>query len=184
MKRKTLDQYPAAFQEQIVSQLHPKTIAALRAGPTPRGAKAPAAALIPAKQTSGKGTAFTNASGYPLNLWLDYRVPSLNTIIGGGRWTKAKHAGKAKPALAAALAVCKNYPRQGSERLHVLITCYVIRLRDADNICPKFLIDLFREAGLLRNDDPSCMALTVNPEVRVRKRNLEGTKVTIVPALP
>lgn len=162
-----LHKLPRHLQDQVARSLwpHPQTGAHQAPNgdwPAPRGVPSP----------------------YPLILWLDYRVPSLNTVIGGGRWTKKKHDTVAAKALNAALAVMPGYPRQGSERLHVLVTSYVIQVRDPDNPTQKFLLDQMRKTGLLRNDDPGSIALTVNPEVKVGKRKLEGTKIVIVPALP
>lgn len=121
---------------------------------------------------------------YPLTLWLDYRVPSLNTLLGKNRFALMRHKAAAREALAATLADFPGYPQNPAGRMHVLVTCYVCQPRDADNPCPKLVIDALRHAGLLRDDDPGAMALTVNPEVKVAKRKLEGTKIVIVPALP
>lgn len=163
MKRFTLSSLRPGLQEQVVAALHPAKPSPARKNATLRPPTHPV---------------------YPFTLWLDYRVPSLNTVLGGGIWTKTKHDRLAANALHAALAICPSYPRQGSGRLHVIVTCYVCQPRDADNPTTKFLNDQLRKCGLLRNDDPSCMALTVNPEVKVNKRKLEGTKLTLVECLP
>ncbi len=174
MPRRTLDQYPARLQGQIVAALHPKMPPQASASPAPRPAKPLAGMVTPTKQTSGKCGAY----GYPFTIYLSYRVPSLNRV--SGRWGKVEANRVAAKALAAVLPILGKYPRQGATRLHLLYTSYVCQLRDVDNPTTKFLNDAFRAAGLLRNDDPACMTLTYNPEVRVNKRALEGTKVTFV----
>lgn len=121
------------------------------------------------------------SSPYPLNLWLDYRVPSLNRLLGRVRVTIAEK-GKAKEAVNAALAVVRDYPRAPG-RMHVVFTCYVCQPRDADNPVTKFVNDALRYAGVLLTDDRAGMVLTVNPDVKVSTRKEEGTKVVIVPAL-
>lgn len=120
---------------------------------------------------------------YPFTLWLDYRIPSLNPLLGR-KWRAIKEKTLAKEALAAALAFAPGFPRAGPGRMHVIITSYVCQPRDTDNPVPKFLIDQLRYAGVLRDDDPGSMFHTMQPEVRVAKRKQEGTKVTIAEALP
>ncbi len=120
---------------------------------------------------------------YPFSLWLDYRIPSLNPLLGR-KWRAIKEKTVAKKALAAALLVARNLPKNPAGRMHVIITSYVCQPRDTDNPVPKFLIDQLRYAGILRDDDPGSMFHTMNPEVKVAKRKLEGTKVTIAEALP
>lgn len=176
MPRRTLDQYSKGHQAEILAQLHPGMMEQRPHSPTTRPAKplkrvnTAAAQAKPATDT-GKGS-------YPFTIWLDYRVPSLNTI--SGRWGKVAANRVASQALAAALPLLGRYPRQGAGRLHLIYTSYVCHLRDADNPTTKFMNDALRAAGLLRNDDRTCMALTYNLEVRVRKRALEGTKVMFV----
>ncbi len=174
--RRTLADYNPAVQGQILAAIHPPKLSHPAQQPATIEAKAPVGVTVAScDQRPAKAI-------YPFTICLSYRVPSLNTI--SGRWGKVKANRVAKKALAVVLAVTPSYPRQPiGTRLHVIYTSYVCQLRDADNPTTKFLNDAFRAAGLLRNDDPSCMALTVNPEVRVRKRALEGTRVTFVEAL-
>lgn len=124
------------------------------------------------------------SSPYPLTLWLDYHIPSLNTVLGKTPWAVVKMKKKSAAAVHAALAVMGKYPQNPKGRMHVIITCYVCQPRDTDNPVPKFMIDEFRACGILRDDDPGSMFHTMNPEVRVSKRKLEGTKVVICQALP
>lgn len=210
MKRKTLDQYPSKYQDMIVGALHPakappKPIAHQSAWPALPDLFNPScpcercgderarlhekhigAPLTPAKPPHSVFQAPEAAkipSAYPFTLWLDYRVPSLNTITG--QWGKVSANRDAAKALDAILPILGRYPRQPQgTRLLLIYTCYVCQLRDADNPTTKFLNDQFRRVGLLLNDDPACMALLVNPEVKVGKRCLEGTKVTFTEALP
>lgn len=123
---------------------------------------------------------------WPFTVWINYRVPSLNAVLFK-HWRAVRRVkAEAAKALDAALAVwpASSWPAQGNERVHVVITCFVIQPRDADNPTPKFLIDALRARGILRDDDPGSMALTVNPDVRVAGRALEGTRVTIAEAMP
>ncbi len=192
--RRTLADYNPAIQAQILGALHPPKPSQPAQRPAPARAKAKAGAVIPPKranaaktsrpenQPSGYAVNFTEPSAYPFTIWLSYRVPSLNTI--GGQWGKVAANRTAAKALSAVLPIMGNYPRQpAGVRLHLFYTSYVCQLRDADNPTTKFLNDQFRAVGLLRNDDPTCMALTVNPEVRVSKRALEGTRITFAEAL-
>ncbi len=140
--------------------------------PSQLGADAPARGAAPPDRPDAV---------FPFTIWLPYRVPSLNALLGRGRWVRREAKAAAKAALASALAGAP-FPRQGGARVHVSVTCFVLQVRDADNPCPKFLIDQLRYAGILRDDHRGCMALTVNPDVRVRSRKLEGTRLTLVEA--
>jgi len=176
MPRRTIAQYRRGLQEQIVASLHPGTAPQASASLAPRPETASmrvfGCSIPPNPATAAK------SAPYPFTLWLDYRVPSLNRV--SGRWGKVQANRVAAKALAAVLPILGRYPRQGATRLHLIYTSYVCQLRDVDNPTTKFLNDQLRACGILRNDDPSCMTLTYNPEVRVRKRALEGTKLTIV----
>lgn len=121
---------------------------------------------------------------WPVSLWLAYHVPSLNRLLFRSPWQLREIKAAATAPLVEALAALPARPAQGRERVHVVVTCFVLKVRDADNPCPKFLIDALRAARVLRDDDPGSMALTVNPDVRVRRRAECGTRVTIAEALP
>ncbi len=118
----------------------------------------------------------------PFTVWVPYHVPSLNTLLGKNYRVLCQL--KRKAAEAWHNATDGRPGSAGPGRLHLIVTCFVIQPRDADNICVKHLVDAIRHAGYLRNDDPASMALTINPEVRVSKRKEQGTRVTIAPSLP
>jgi len=174
--RKALSDYPPHIQDQIGRALHGPKRPILA---TPRPESPPEPVQIP--QTQPKAA---KQPLYPFTLWLEYRVPSLNTVLYRSRWSVAQNKTVAKKALYNCLRqLGASYPTSPKGMMHVLITCYVIRLRDADNSCCKFLIDQMRYAALLKDDDPGSMELTVR-QVRVSKRKLEGTKVVLAEALP
>lgn len=66
----------------------------------------------------------------------------------------------------------------GNARLRVKITSYRCRLLDADNLCPKFLIDALRYQGKIPDDSPDHIILEVGQE-KVATRTEEGTLVEI-----
>lgn len=158
----------------------------------PRGLQDQVAALLhrgrneSAKTTNGISDhdRLLGAPTYPFTIWLDYQVPSLNTLLGKNWRVLIPIKRLARDSLALALMKHGAHPTAPAGRMHVILTSYVITPRDSDNPCPKFLIDAVRRCGLLRDDDPQSMALTYNPEVRVHTEAAEGTRLTIVEALP
>lgn len=66
-------------------------------------------------------------------------------------------------------------------RVHILIVSYVCgNIRDEDNICPKFFIDCLRYAGLIRDDCPGVVKVSVE-EKRVSTKKEEGCEIVITP---
>jgi len=65
-------------------------------------------------------------------------------------------------------------------RLRVTITSYRCRLLDADNLCPKFLIDALRYKHLIPDDSPEHIVLEVRQQ-KVAHKPEEGTVVEIAP---
>lgn len=63
-------------------------------------------------------------------------------------------------------------------RLRVAITSRRCRLIDADNLCPKFLIDAMRYEHLIPDDSPDHIILEVHQE-KVAHKSEEGTLVEI-----
>jgi len=63
-------------------------------------------------------------------------------------------------------------------RFCVTITSYRCRLLDADNLCPKFLIDALRYKGLIPDDSPDHIILEVRQQ-KVDSKAKEGTLVEI-----
>ena len=64
--------------------------------------------------------------------------------------------------------------------LRVTITSYRCRLLDADNLCPKFLIDALRYEQLIPDDSPDHIILEVRQQ-KVDGKAKEGTLVEITP---
>lgn len=172
----SIDKLSPRYQEQVGAVLH----ASPHAKPSSRGDLTPVPASGRPKATppaKGQGSA-----AYPLSIWLDYIVPSLNRILRKHWSTLGREKKDAQDCLLEALAVMpRRAPATG--RIHLLVTLYRVRLIDPDNAFPKPLIDCMRAARLLVDDDPSCLDLTIR-QVRVSKRKLEGTKLTLVEALP
>lgn len=65
-------------------------------------------------------------------------------------------------------------------RFRVTITSYRCRLLDADNLCPKFLIDALRYEQLIPDDSPDHIILEVRQQ-KVDGKAKEGTLVEITP---
>ena len=76
--------------------------------------------------------------------------------------------------------------REGKEegasrtRLRVVITSYRSRLTDADNLCPKWIIDALRYKQLIPDDSPEHIVLEVRQQ-KVDSKLKEGTLVEITP---
>jgi hypothetical protein len=68
--------------------------------------------------------------------------------------------------------------KEGSSRVIVRITSFRQRLVDADNACGKSLVDGLRYAGLIPNDRPQDIELTVTQEKCGKKE--ERTEVELV----
>lgn len=70
----------------------------------------------------------------------------------------------------------------GEGRAHVSIERRSLKLLDKDNLygSVKFLCDALRYAGLIADDDPESIELTVTQR-RVRHRAETGTEVTVAP---
>lgn len=66
----------------------------------------------------------------------------------------------------------------GRPRLRVTITSYRCRLLDADNLCPKFLIDALRYKGKIPDDSPDHIILELRQE-KIATKTQEGTLVEI-----
>ncbi len=178
-----ISKFPKRIQDQIAAKLYPETTDSLPGTGPSAGDLAQVGTLTAPLADRGliKGI---SGGVYPFMLWLDYHIPSLNTVLGFKPWAIVKRKQVAKDALHAALQYLGKYPQNPKGRMHVLLTSYVLKPRDTDNPIPKFLIDELRYCGLLRNDDPGSMFHTMNPEVRVSKRKLCGTKIIITQALP
>jgi len=86
-----------------------------------------------------------------LRITLKYRLPSLNRLFGMNHWQRT--------------------PRKegGKTRLRVVVTSRRCRLLDPDNVCPKYVIDLLRYGGVLRDDSPDLIDLEIRQE-RVSKK--------------
>lgn len=66
-------------------------------------------------------------------------------------------------------------------RVLVSVTSYCCGTqRDSDNICPKYFLDCCRYAGLIRDDCPGTVQLTVKEE-RVSTKKEEGCEIVIMP---
>lgn len=65
-------------------------------------------------------------------------------------------------------------------RVIVRVKSFRCRLLDPDNLCPKYLIDGLRHAGLIRDDSPQDIILEVSQE-RVATRKEECTQIQIEP---
>ena len=63
-------------------------------------------------------------------------------------------------------------------RVAVSITAFQVRLLDPDNLCPKHLIDGLRYAGLIHDDNPEEIILTVSQK-KVRTKEEERTEVEL-----
>lgn len=119
----------------------------------------------------------------PLTLWLDYKVPSLNRILGQ-HWThlhREKHV--AELALKKSLAEKELFGLTAPLcKIHLVVTMYRRQPIDPDNSFCKAIIDRLRYEHLLRNDDPGALALTVQ-QVKVKTRKEEGTRLTLTEAV-
>jgi hypothetical protein len=65
-------------------------------------------------------------------------------------------------------------------RVVVRVKSFRCRLLDPDNLCPKYLIDGLRHAGLIRDDSPQDIILEVSQE-KVATRKEEYTRIEIEP---
>jgi hypothetical protein len=61
-----------------------------------------------------------------------------------------------------------------------VVTSRRCRLLDPDNVCPKYVIDLLRYGGVLRDDSPDLIDLEIRQE-RVSKKDQEETVIEILP---
>lgn len=72
---------------------------------------------------------------------------------------------------------------QGKEespyRIIVRITAFVFQPIDTDNLCPKYLIDGLRYSGLIPDDGPGDIELTITQE-SCPSRKEERTEVTLI----
>lgn len=62
----------------------------------------------------------------------------------------------------------------------VRIVSFRRRLCDVDNLCPKYFIDCLRYAGIIKDDSPKYITLTVSQE-QVRRKADERTEITVDP---
>jgi hypothetical protein len=67
---------------------------------------------------------------------------------------------------------------QGTRKCYVRVTSYRARLLDPDNLCVKYLIDALRNTGILEDDTPDHIALTV-AQKKVKDRSQEKTLLEI-----
>lgn len=96
-------------------------------------------------------------------------------------------AGRKLPAPIPQPAVCdgplatETGEGKGSGRCAVVVTSYRCgTLTDPDNTCAKYVIDSLRYAGILYDDTPEAITLTVK-QVRVKTRKEEKTVVELTP---
>ena len=68
----------------------------------------------------------------------------------------------------------------GEARIRVSVTSRRCRLLDPDNVCPKYVIDLLRYGGVLRDDSPDLIELEIRQE-KVRTKEEEETVIHITP---
>lgn len=67
---------------------------------------------------------------------------------------------------------------QGTTRIAIRISSFRQRLVDPDNLCPKYIIDGLRYAGLIPNDREEDISLTVEQR-RVLLRSDERTEIEL-----
>lgn len=69
---------------------------------------------------------------------------------------------------------------RNSNRVAVRITAFRVRQLDPDNCCPKYFIDGLRYAGLLPDDRPQDIELTV-AQAKVETKAEERTEIELIP---
>lgn len=70
-------------------------------------------------------------------------------------------------------------PRPNTGRFIVRITSYRVRLLDPDDLCPKYLIDGCRYAGLIPGDSETEVDYERPRQVKVGHKRDERTEITI-----
>lgn len=87
----------------------------------------------------------------------------------------AVHAPKLERAIRKKPLAAGERKEKSSSRVAVRIESRRSRLIDPDNLCPKFIIDGLRYAGLLQDDNPEAISLQVT-QTKVKK----GEEETVI----
>jgi hypothetical protein len=87
-----------------------------------------------------------------------------------------------KPQPASRYEPLAEAPRKesGKKRIRVVVTSMRCRLLDEDNLCPKYIIDILRYGGILRDDSPDLVKIEIRQE-KVKTKDQEETIIEILP---
>ena len=114
-----------------------------------------------------------------IKLELNYRVPSLNSVLYRNRFIAIKLKKEAQ------LAVINALPRAtgnkdfdpGGDLVNVHIHMHRNKLIDQDNCLVKYIVDQLRYSKLLKDDNPLCANIFITQEKC--KRTQEKTTITL-----
>lgn len=105
-----------------------------------------------------------------------YKCLSWNILYAGRHWTKRQEmADDAKSNVI--VAILKDNPfLKFDEPVSIIITAYLKRMIDCDNVCSKLLIDGLKECKVIKDDSPKYVR---SVKTRVVKSKTDHTEIEI-----
>ncbi len=95
-----------------------------------------------------------------------FTYPSLNRILSMGHWERRKIQKSYQKAWVASLNLAKPWPKfTGPVSIKVILFFKIGRRRDLSNYSPKWLVDLFVECGIIKDD--SKKYLPAQPDIAI-----------------